>query len=181
MSMPARDKRVMGLSTLAAQVAKSGNKELANELMRDAAAMVSLQPKNYQDFLLTWLLATGYAAVDPDKAFPILDEVVGRGNELIDSLVTLGEFIDVAEEIISDGEFQVGAFGGSMVRDITKGLAMADSTIQLLSKADLQRMKDITNRFNRPEIRVMAKIMVLRAVLSTKQQPTPAKAATKPS
>jgi hypothetical protein len=68
-----------------------------------------------------------------------------------------------------------------MVRDITKGLAMADSTIQLLSKADLQRMKDITNRFNRPEIRVMAKIMVLRAILSTKQQPTPAKAATKPS
>jgi hypothetical protein len=174
MSMPGRDKRVMGLCTLAAQVAKSGDKELAADLMRDALSMVSIQPKNYQDFMLTWMLATGYASVDPDKAFPILEEVVSRGNDLIEALVRVGEFIDVAEEIISDGEFQVGAFGGSMVREITKNLSMADSTIQLLSKANFQKLKDLTNRFGRPEVRVLAKVMVLRAVLNVKK-PTSAK------
>jgi hypothetical protein len=174
MTMPGRDKRVMGLCTLAAQVAKSGDKELAADLMRDALSMVSLQPKNYQDFMLTWMLATGYASVDPDKAFPILEEVVSRGNDLIEALVRLGEFIDVTEEIISDGEFQVGAFGGGMVREITKNLSMADSTIQLLSKANFQKLKDLTNRFGRPEVRVLAKVMVLRALLDVKK-PTSAK------
>jgi len=45
---------------------------------------------------------------------------------------------------------------------------MADSTIQQLAKADFGKMKSLTNRFDRPEIRILAKMMVLRAVLDPK-------------
>ena len=181
MSSPTRDKKVTGLSLLAAQVAKAGDKDLAAELMRDASSFVATQPKNYQDFMLTWLLASGYAAVDPDKSFSILEDTITRGNDLIDSVIKIGEFIDVNEEIISDGELQVGAFGGSMVRGITSELGMADATIQTLSKADFDKMKIVANRFDRPEIRVLAKMLVLRSVLGKKSQPTNTKSAAKPS
>jgi hypothetical protein len=181
MSMPTRDRKITGLSVLAAQVEKAGDKDLAAELMRDASSFVNPQPKNYQDYLLTWMLATGYSTVDPDHAFNILDDTVNRGNDLINSVIKLGEFIDINEEIISDGELQVGAFGGSMVRGITKQLGSADATLQTLSKTDFDKMKAITNRFDRPEIRVLAKMMVLRAVLGNKQQPaTGVKAPAKP-
>lgn len=180
MSMQSRDKKVTGLSVLAAQVAKAGDSELAAELMRDAASMVNPQPRNFQDFMLTWMLATGYASVDPEKAFPILEETLNRANDLIAALIKLGEFIDVNEEIIADGELQVGSFGGSMVRGVTKELGMADSTIELLSKADFEKMKSLTNRFDRPEIRVLAKMMVLRAVLGSRQQATKTKSVAKP-
>lgn len=168
-----RDKKVMALSLLASQVAKLGDKELAGEIMKDAEAFVSPSPKNYQDFLLSWLLASGYAASDPEKAFPILEDTISRTNETLAAFIKIGEFIDVAEEMIQDGEVQVGAFGGQMVRGLTSELGVADSTIQLLAKADFGKTKALTNRFDRTEIRVLAKMMVLRAVLDPKPTPKP--------
>ena len=136
--------------------------------MKDAEAMVNPAPKNYQDFLLSWMLATGYASSNPDKAFPILEETIGRANDTLAAFVKVGEFIDVAEEMIVDGEVQVGAFGGTMVRGLTRELNIADGTIEVLAKADFAKTKALTNRFDRPEIRVLAKMMVLRAVLKPK-------------
>ncbi|MEO8574785.1 MAG: hypothetical protein ABI481_12520 [Pyrinomonadaceae bacterium] len=168
MQTPGREKKVGSLSMLAAQVAKMGDKELAAEVMRDAERLVNPQPKNYQDFMLTLMLASGYANSDPDKAFPLLEETIGRANDTLAAFVKVGEFIDVAEQMIQDGEVQVGPFGGQMVRGLTSELGVADATIQVLAKADFVKTKNLTNRFERAEIRVLAKMMVLRAVLNPK-------------
>ena len=167
---PGRDKKIVALSVLATQVALAGDKELAAEIMKDARSLVNPQPKNYQDFLLSWMLASGYATADPDKAFPLLDDTISRANDTIAAFIKVGEFIDVAEEVIADGELQVGAFGGSMVRDLTRQLGMADATIQQLAKVDFAKTRNLTNRFERPEVRILAKMMVLRAVLGPKQK-----------
>lgn len=168
---PGRDKKVTGLSILAAQVAAAGDKDLAAQIMRDAESVVNPQPKNYQDFLLTWMLASGYASANPDKAFPLLQDTIGRANDTLAAFVKVGEFIDANEEMIQDGEMQVGAFGGSMIRGMTGELGIADATIRILAKADFDKTKDLTNRFDRPEIRILAKMMVLRAVLGDKNPP----------
>ena len=119
------------------------------------------------------MLASGYAEADPDKAFPLLEETIGRANETLAAFVKVGEFIDVAEEMIQDGEVQVGVFGGQMIRGLTSELGMADATITVLAKADFVKTKSLANRFDRPEIRVLAKMMVLRAVLSPKRELEP--------
>jgi len=168
MSTPGRDKKIMGLSMLAAQVAKAGDKDLAAQIMKDAESLVNPQPKNYRDFLLTWMLVNGYASVNPDKAFPLLDEAIGRVNDTLTAFVKVGEFIDANEEMIQDGEVQVGAFGGAMISGMTRELGMADSTIKILAKADFEKTKSLTYRFERPEVRILAKMMVLRAVLGEK-------------
>lgn len=169
-----RDKQIAGLSMLAAQVAKAGDKELATEIMRDAQALVNPNPKHFQDFMYTWMLAAGYAEADPDKAFPILEDAIGRANDLIHAFVRVGEFIDVTEEMISDGEVQVGAFGGGMIRGLSKELGVAETTIGTLVKADFAKTKALTNRFDRPEVRLLAKMLVLRAVLGkTAEMKTP--------
>ncbi len=162
---PGKDKKIAALSLLAAQVAKAGDKELAGEIMRDAERMVNPQPKNYQDFLLSWMLASGYAEADPDKAFPLLESTIFRANDMIAAFVKVAEFIDVNDELVTDGEFQVGMFGGSMIRGLTSELGMASGTIRALAKADFGKTKNLTNTFDRTEIRVLAKMMVLRAVL----------------
>jgi hypothetical protein len=167
---PGRDKKVTELGILATQVALAGDKDLAAEIMKDARVLVNPQPKNYQDFLLTWMLASGYASADPDKAFPLLDDTITRANDTIAAFIKVGEFIDFNEEMISDGELQVGAFGGSMVRGLTSELGVADASVQLLAKADFGKTRDLTNRFERPEVRILAKMMVLRAVLGPKQK-----------
>jgi len=165
-----RDKQIMGLSMLASRVAKAGDKELAAEIMRDAESLVNPNPKNYQDFLYTWMLASGYAESDPDKAFPILESAIGRANDLIAAFVKVGEFIDVTEEMISDGEAQVGAFGGGMIRGLSRELGVAEATIGTLIKADFAKTRALTNRFERPEVRILAKMLVLRSALGKKSE-----------
>ncbi len=165
--------KIVGLSTLAAAVAKAGDKKLATELMQEAAPLVNPRPKNYQDMVTTWAFATGYANVDPDKAFPIFDDMIFKVNDLINAAVKIGEFVDVQEEVIVDGEFQVGAFGGEMVQMLSRSAGVADSTIKVLVDADLEKTRALTNRFDRNELRVLAKVMVLRTILGkpmTEQQ-----------
>jgi len=166
-----KDKQITGLSMLAAQVAKAGDKELAAQIMRDAEALVNPQPKNYQDFMYTWLLVAGYAESDPAKAFPILEGAIGRANDLIHAFVKVGEFIDVTEEMIADGEAQVGAFGGGMIRGLSKELGVAEATLGTLIKADFGKTKALTNRFDRAEVRILAKMLVLRSVLGKNAPP----------
>ena len=173
MQTQGRDKQIVGLSMLAAQVAKAGDKDLAAEIMRDAERLVNPSPKNYQDFVMTWLVASGYAETDPDRAFLILEDTIGRANTIISAFVQVGEFIDVTEEMISDGEAQVGAFGGGMIRGLGKELGIAEATIEKLARADFAKTKALTNRFDRPEVRVLAKMLVLRTVLGKKTAPTP--------
>ena len=162
---PGKDKKIIALSLLAAQVAHAGDKELADVIMRDADRLVDPQPKNFQDFLFSWMLASGYAETNPDKAFPLLESTILRANDTIAAFVKVAEFIDVNEELIDDGEVQVGMFGGSMLREMTGQLGVASPTIRLLAAADFAKTKSLTNTFDRTEVRVLAKMLVLRAVL----------------
>ena len=166
---PGKDKKIVALSMLASQVAKAGDKELAGEIMKDAESFVNSQPKNYQDFVLKWMLISGYAEVDPDKAFPMLNDTVMRLNDTISAFIKAAEFIDVQGEMINDGEVQVGQFGGSMLRGITSELKIAQPTLRNLAIADFARTKALTNSFDRPEVRVLAKMLVLRTILSPKE------------
>lgn len=167
---PGRDKKIAALGMLAASVAKAGDKELAASILKDAQALVNPDPRNAQDFLLTWMLASAYAESDPDKAFPLLQDTISRLNETIAAFIKVGEFVDTAGEMIQDGEVQVGMFGGSMVRDMTSNLGVAQGTIRTLARADFSKTRNLTNSFDRPEVRIMAKMLVLRAILARPQQ-----------
>ena len=161
--------KLFALSALAAQVAVAGDKELASQIMDEARAFVNLSPKNYQDFMHTWLLAGGYAHVDAVKSFPLLEDAIFRLNDTIAAFAKVGEFIDVGGDIIEDGEIQVGSFGGSLTQELTRNLGQADTTIRRLAIADFARTRALTNKFDRLEARILAKMLVLRAVLEDRK------------
>ncbi|HMS09297.1 MAG TPA: hypothetical protein PKE66_07425, partial [Pyrinomonadaceae bacterium] len=91
-----------------------------------------------------------------------------RANEVITAFVRVGEFIDVTEQMIVDGEIQVGAFGGGMIRGLSSELNIAEATIGLLVNADLERTKAAADKFDRPETRVLARMLILRNILGAK-------------
>ena len=163
--MPNKMAKITALSGLAAQVFKFGDKELATQIMNDAQGLINTQPKNYQDFIEAWILISGYAQGDAEKAFPLLDDTIFRVNETLAAFIKVAEFIDVSGEIVEEGEVQVGSFGGSMIRELTGGLGMASGTLRSLAKTDFNKTRAVTNRFERQEIRILAKMLVLRAVL----------------
>jgi hypothetical protein len=162
---PGREQRITALSMLAAQVAKAGDKELAGEIMKDAEAASVAQPKNYQDYMLHWMLISGYSDVNPDRAFTMLNETILRLNDTIAAFVKSAEFMDAQGEILSDDEVQVGQFGGSMLKSLTRELKIATPTLRNLTKANFEKTRAITNAFDRREVRVLAKMLIVRTVL----------------
>jgi hypothetical protein len=166
---PGKDKKIIALSLLAAQVAKAGDKELADEIMRDAERLVNPEPRNYNDFMLSWMLASGYAEANPDKAFPLLETTILRANETISAFIKVAEFIDVNAEMVDEGEVQVGMFGGEMIRSMTRELGMATAPLKTLARADFEKTRNLTNVFDRTETRVLAKMLILRAVLDKRE------------
>lgn len=168
MKTPGRDKKIMALSALAASVKQAGDAQLAAEIMREAESFIRPDPRNYQDFIATWSVISGYAAAEPDRAFMMLDDTIYRANEVIAAFVRVGEFIDVTEQMIVDGEIQLGSFGGGMIRGLSSELDVAEATIGLLVEANLERTKAAADKFDRPETRVLARMMILRNILGEK-------------
>jgi hypothetical protein len=165
-----KSEKLIALSMLASQVAKLGDKELAADVLKDAQTLVNPSPKNYRDFLEVWFLASAYAETDPDKAFPILDDAIYRLNDTLAAFVKVGEFMDVSGEMIDDGEVQVGSFGGSMISSLTGELGVANATLRNLAIADFTKTKTLTNKFDRTEVRILAKMMILRAILGDEKK-----------
>lgn len=170
MKTPGREKKIMALSALATSVKQAGDAQLAAEIMREAESLVRPDPRNYQDFLATWMIISGYASAEPDRAFMMLDDTIYRANEVIGAFVRVGEFIDVTEQMIVDGEIQLGAFGGGMIRGLSNELNIAEATIGLLVDANLERTKAAADKFDRPETRVLARMMILRNILADKEK-----------
>ena len=47
-----------------------------------------------------------------------------------------------------------------MVKELTRGLGVADATILNLAKSDFTKTKALTNRFERQEVRIRRKMLV---------------------
>lgn len=164
--------KMMALSGLAVQVGKSGDKELALQFMKQAESFVGQTPKSYVDYMQMWMLVSSYSEIDADKSFPILESIVPNLNDTIAAFVKVGEFIDAGGEMIEDGEVQVSGFGGGgLARELSGALRMSGSTLKNLAEADFNRTRMLTNKFDRTEVRILAKMLVLRAVLGTDKTP----------
>ena len=61
-----------------------------------------------------------------------------------------------------------------MIRGLSRELGVAEATLGTLIKADFGKTKALTNRFDRPEVRVLAKMLVLRSILGKNAPPASA-------
>lgn len=101
----------------------------------------------------------------PKRPFRCWKISIFRLNETIAAFVKAAEFIDTSSEIIVEGELQLGSFGGEITRGLLRSLGALVATVLHLAKADFARTKAMTNKFDRQEIRILAKMNVLRGVL----------------
>lgn len=154
------------LTVVATRLKELGDDARAKELVDEADGLVTNRPKNYQDYMEVWVLASGIATVDPERSFSRLEDAIFRVNDVINAGIIIAEFADVNGEIVQDGELLVGAFAGGMTANISRSLAQSGNVILGLARSDFERTKMLAERFDRPEVRILAKTLVLEAVLN---------------
>lgn len=155
------EERIMTLSELAMSIADKGDKKTALQLLQEARNLSPNRTGYSRQFLARMQLARAYAHVDPEQSFAILEPSIDQMNELIAAGIVLGEFFG-EEEVLKDDELMVEPFFGivgSFQRQYAKDL-------KALAQADFTRLQDAAEKFQRYEVRLVARILIAQSILS---------------
>lgn len=139
------------------------DKEFALKLMDEARRLTDDTPQD-EDAINDYLrVASGYAYVDPNAAFSMLDAFASQASEIVTAAALLAKY-DKKNTAFKNGE---------MV--LTRGLPRVGNSIfqygkelNLLANADIDRLRNMTDRFQREDARLLLKLYIVQAFFNQK-------------
>jgi hypothetical protein len=157
------EERVMLLAQLASGAAAKGQKKIALQLLEEARGMLGQRAKNINQLGAQLMVARAYAQLDPSRSLAILEPIVDQLNELLGAATVLGGFF--VEELVRDDEIMLGPL--SMFFGAASNVLLQQYVVDIttLARADFDRTKALVDRFQRDEIRTMARLMLAQGIL----------------
>ena len=154
------EERIGILTQLAMAVAEKGDKKVALQILEEARTFSPARTRYSRQLLARLQIARAYAHVDPAQSLAILESSTDQFNELIGAGIVLGEFLG-EEEFVRDDEIMllfVSQMTDMFQQEFGKDLG-------LLAAADFTRTRDMVEKFQRFEVRIMARLLVVQSVL----------------
>lgn len=155
--MKSTEERVGMLIQLARAVAGKENQKGALSFLEEAATLIGGRAKGQAQFNLQLQLAQAFAPLAPARAFEIVEANIAHLNELVGAAAVLdgfGQQIFVQDEL----KTQEGYFWNSLAGQCSETLAS-------LALLDFDHARAAADRFQRPELRLQAKLAVVRGIL----------------
>ena len=159
-NLKTNEERAMTLAQIATVLTAKGEKKLARQLLEEAQGMVSYRAKNIKQLGAQLIVAQTYIKVEPERSLAMLGSIVDQLNELLAAAVTLGGFI-LDEEVMRDDEIRLEVFT-SLVPGFSGQFA---PDLRMLAAFDFDRTRALADRFQRDEVRMMARLLVVQSVL----------------
>lgn len=154
------EERVMVLTQLAMAASAKNEKKVALALLDEARSMVSNRARNFAQLGAQLQVARGYARLDAARSLAILEPIVEQLNELIAAGALLGGFF--SEQFVKDDEIQLASMNSFL--PMFTGQYAAD--LNAVAREDFDRTKMVADRFQRIEIRTLARLLIIQSILS---------------
>ncbi len=155
------ERRALALAQLSGTALAANNKKLAASLLDEARNLVNYRAKNFVQLGAQLEVARNYALVDTSKSLSMLEPIVDQLNELISAGSVIGGFI--SEDFVRDDEIvmiePVGELAGMFSMQYTREL-------NALVTGDFARTKALADRFQRPEVRLLARTLIAASILA---------------
>ncbi|HVQ56843.1 MAG TPA: hypothetical protein VMS29_08815 [Pyrinomonadaceae bacterium] len=137
------------------------DKETAAGLMKDAKALTSEFPEDEDELNDLMEIVRGYAVVNPDESFRLFEPVVDQINDFLQASAILSKY-NKRNRNFKKGELVMRINGNS-----SDGLLLFRyiKQMQMLGKADLNRMALLSDRFQRSDARTIVKLFVVQGFL----------------
>ena len=137
------------------------DRETAVNLMKDAKALANEHPEDEDELNDLMEIVRGYAVVDSAEGFRIFEPIVDQINDFVQASAILSKY-NKHNRIFKKGELVMKVNGYSW-----EGLLLFRyiNQIQLLGKADLNRMNLFSNKFQRSDARTIVKLFVAQGFL----------------
>lgn len=144
------------------------DRETAVNLMKDAKRLANEFPEDEDELNDLMEIVKGYAVVDPDEAFRIFDPIVDQINDFVQATAILSKY-NKRNRTFKKGELLMKVNGYSW-----DGLLLFRyiNQIQMLGKADLNRMSTFSDKFQRSDARTIVKLFVAQGFLQEKKGET---------
>lgn len=159
-----KEKRAAALAGLAVLAATKGDKKLAQQLLEEARPLAGERAKNVEQLNLHLQLARAYALVEPARSFEIVEAIVERANEMIAAADVLDGFLG-GPEIFRSGELVMHS-GLASLENIFEQYG---KELAVLARADFDRANSAAGRFQRTEVRTMARLLIAQGLLSDRE------------
>ncbi|OLE52337.1 MAG: hypothetical protein AUG51_18490 [Acidobacteria bacterium 13_1_20CM_3_53_8] len=154
-------RRALALAELAGAAMAANNKKLAVSLLDEARNLVNYRAKNFIQLGVQLEVARSYALVDPVKSLSMLEPIIDQLNELISAGSVIGGFI--SEEFVRDDEIVMLEPIGELVGMFSMQYGRE---LSALATSDFARTKAAADRFQRPEVRLLARMLIARSILA---------------
>jgi hypothetical protein len=137
------------------------DRETAVNLMKDARKMTNEYPEDEDELNDLMELVKGYATVNSNEGYRIFEPFVDTINDFVQASATLSKF-NKRSQYFKKGELLMRVKGDSW-----DGLLLFRyiNQIQLLGKADLNRMSLVSDKFGRTDARTLVKLFVAQGFL----------------
>ena len=161
-----KEERARAMACIARLLEKKGDHDEAVKLLDEARTLIKadLNSETQTNALLELVLA--YALVEPAKAFAILERTVDRANRELAKAILLDKI--VRSGAIKKGEIRLQQAG---MIPIDFAMMKYGEGVAALGNADFDRLKAVADRFERNELRLMARLLLAQALLKTTIKP----------
>jgi hypothetical protein len=152
-----KDERVGMLLQLAQATAGRGNAAAAVDFLDEAWNLIGGRAKGHPQFALQLQVAQNYAPLAPPRAFEIIEASVSHLNELVAAAAVLDGF---GQEAFVDDELkgQEGYVWSALA-------TQCNETLAALAPVDFEQARSVAGRFQRPEVRLPARLAVAHGIL----------------
>jgi len=160
----AREQRAIAMSQLAMLLDKKDQHDEAVKLLDDARAMVKVDLANETQSNALLAVMLGYALVDPPKAFVMIEPIIDRANDDISKLL-------LVDKIVKSGAVKNGEIVMQQPQiPLESSMLRYSPGVVALGKADFDRTKGLADRFQRNELRIVARLLLAQALLRNNEQ-----------
>jgi hypothetical protein len=155
-----KQERARVMSELAITLEKKGKHDEALSLLDEAQTLIKTGFENESQTNALLALVGAYALVEPAKAFGIIERTVDRANDEMAKLLLLDKFISTG--IVKKGEILMQH---SAMIPIDFAVFKYGKGVAALANADFDRTLAAADRFERNELRLMARLLLAQALL----------------
>lgn len=158
-ALKSEKERVKVLIELASAIAAKGDKETAKKLLDESAQIAPAILKNYADVEIALKFADVYAVAAPERSFAILENGIAQTDDYINAGVKLDEFYMVSST--AENELLFSAINRQFLMHVPNSVSL----IKNLAAADFARTVGLADKFQRPEVRLFARLRIASALL----------------
>jgi hypothetical protein len=155
-----KEERARAMVEIAVALQKKGKHNDALTLLDEAQVLIKTNLNNETQTNALLALVGAYALVEPARAFAIIERTVDRANDDIVKLLLLDKI--VRSGMIKKGEIKIQNSG---MMPIDFAFSKYGKSVAALANADFDRTRAAADRFERQELRLMARLLLAQSLL----------------